>query len=141
MHRLLERFVKFLNRKTIGDPAHPLLIRYYLLSTPWFVVNIHKLLRSDEDRYLHDHPWDFWTLLLSGQYFEHLPGGTVRCLNAGDWLYRKAEHRHRVELNEPCWTLVLRRRTRREWGFWINGPGEPDGFGKWVQHTDYSNKQ
>jgi hypothetical protein len=32
-------------------------------------------------------------------------------------LYRPAEWQHRLELVRPCWTLVLRWRYRREWGF------------------------
>lgn len=32
---------------------------------------LHLFLRSDDDRALHDHPWDFWTWLLVNGYREH----------------------------------------------------------------------
>lgn len=32
---------------------------------------LHIFLRSDDDRALHDHPWDFWTFLLVNGYREH----------------------------------------------------------------------
>jgi hypothetical protein len=98
----------------------PLLTRYYLIDTRWFALYLHHLQASDEDRALHDHPWSFVTVLLSGGYYEHVRIGiaTVR-----QWrrrfsvLWRPAEWQHRLELVRPTWTLVLRLRRRREWGF------------------------
>lgn len=115
----------------------PLLTRYYLIETRWFAVYLHHLHASDEDRALHDHPWAFITFLLSGGYFEHTPWKAPemnRRLNIqtpppGDdrsvrtWrrrfsvLYRPAIWRHRLELVKPTWTLILRSRHLREWGF------------------------
>src|SRR5204863_4145770 len=33
--------------------------------------------RSDEDRELHDHPWQFWSFIILRGYIEHHPGGTI----------------------------------------------------------------
>ena len=108
-----------------------LLYRYYLLDTRWFGIYLHRLMTSDEDRALHDHPWSFVTWLIGGGYWEVIPhsrtGGNIR-----HWrrrfsvLYRPAEWAHRLELARPTWTLVCRWRTRRIWGFFL-----PDGW------TDY----
>lgn len=112
----------------------PLLTRYYLIETRWFAIYLHHLHASDEDRALHDHPWSFITILLSGGYFEHYEepclvadsyhGGWMRSTRvARRWrhrfsiLRRPALWRHRLELVRPTWTLVLRSRRLREWGF------------------------
>lgn len=106
----------------------PLLTRYYLLDTRLVAIYLHHLHASDEDRALHDHPWSFVTFLLSSGYWEWVPNDDVGEAIAmgptvGLWrrrfsvLYRPAEWRHRLQLVKPCWTLVLRWRRRREWGF------------------------
>lgn len=117
----------------------PLLTRYFLLQTRWLGVYLHHLHASDDDRAMHDHPWTFVSLLLSSGYWEHAPCRCDYCCenpNTGAidriWyrrfsiLVRPAEWRHRLELVEPCWTLVLRFRRRRLWGFWTT-----DGWLDW----------
>jgi hypothetical protein len=79
---------------------------------------IHRFLRSDDDRALHDHPWGNVSVLVRGSYIEHTPDGSfVR--NEGDVLYRRAAARHRVELidGEPVWTLFMTGPKVRDWGF------------------------
>lgn len=100
----------------------PLVTRYYLVETRAFAIYLHHLHTSDEDRALHDHPWSFVTCLLSSGYFEHTPSvqrlGTVKTWRRRfSILWRPAEWQHRLELVRPTWTLVLRFRRRREWGF------------------------
>ena len=103
----------------------PLLTRYYLILTRRVAVYLHHLHVSDEDRALHDHPWSFVTWLIGGGYYEHTPAG--RCWRRrGSVLWRPAESRHRLELTRPTWTLVVRFRRRREWGFWL-----PSGWMDW----------
>jgi hypothetical protein len=45
----------------------------FVLQTPWFEVRLHHILRSDDDRALHDHPFSFTSLLLTGGYREVRP--------------------------------------------------------------------
>jgi len=97
-------------------PAGPLLIRYFLFRADRFAVYLHRLCRSDEDRALHDHPWSFISIILTAGYIEHTPQGPRRH-RPGSVLIRPAEWQHRLELARPAWTLVLRFRRRREWGF------------------------
>lgn len=105
----------------------PLLIRYFLIRTKYIGVYLHRLCRSDEDRALHDHPWTFISLLLTEGYQEHTPSGIVY-KRPGSLLYRPAKWRHRLELTKPVWTLVIRFRRCREWGFHC-----PQGFVHWQQ--------
>jgi hypothetical protein len=109
-----------------------LLTRYFLLRTPVFAVYLHHLHVSDEDRALHDHPWSFVTFLLSSGYYEWTPVGQGVGAVVRTWrrrfsvLYRPATWQHRLELVKPTWTLVLRFRTVRDWGFIT-----PDGWLDW----------
>ena len=113
----LRRMLSGRPHQVIGDPAAPYLLRWYVVPrNPWFNVYLHKFLRDDDDRALHDHPWPWRRRGL---------------------VYRPATWRHRValpyavdehghvtpeirEANQkvPCWTLIVTGRRTREWGFW-----------------------
>jgi hypothetical protein len=126
----------------IGTKADPYLYRWYVIPrNPWLNIYLHKFLRDDEDRALHDHPWWFVSLILKGGYFEVTPTGTIE----RGWLslgFRPALWRHRVVLPRaygdnhavgrmvPAWTLVITGRKVREWGFWC-----PKGFVVWTEFT------
>jgi hypothetical protein len=109
----------------------PLLTRYYLLETRWLGVYLHQLHASDDDRALHDHPWSFVSILFHHGYWEHGDAGGDPARGVwhprGSVLWRPAEWRHRLRLAErPTWTLVLRFRRRRAWGFIT-----PQGWQDW----------
>lgn len=122
----------------------PLLIRYYLFVCQRFSIYIHFLVRSDDVRALHDHPWNFWTLILAGCYWEETPADPAcwysgwRLVRAGNFLYRPATWIHRLRMSAPCWTLVFHTRTKRSWGF-IEDSGETDFLGHpythWTLHS------
>ena len=105
-----------------------LLIRYFLLHTQAFSVFLHHLIQSDDDRALHDHPWSFVTILLSGGYWEHTTTERI-WRRRFSVLFRPAEWQHRLELERPVWTLVFKFRTRRHWGFITK-----EGWQKWNQY-------
>lgn len=108
---------------TIAGDAEPYLKRWWLIPRNRFLnVYLHRFLRSDDDRALHDHPWWNVSLLLDGRYVEHTvrAGGiNVRTQRrAGDWKARTASSAHRIELVDgPCWTLFVTGPRIREWGF------------------------
>lgn len=112
-----------------------LLTRYYILDTKWLGIYVHRFHQSDEDRANHDHPWDFVTFLFHRGYWESVgKSATAMPVYRPRWsvLYRKAEFTHRVITFEPVWTLVVRFRERRAWGFW------PEG--KWMRFTEYGRR-
>ena len=89
-----------------GDPY---LVRYTIISTRWFRLFVHKILRSDDDRDLHDHPWPFWTLILWGRYTEHVPILPVQFMDCkmitksrkfgpGSLIRHRASDCHRLDL-------------------------------------------
>lgn len=97
---------------------------------------LHRFQRSDHDE-MHDHPWPFVSLILSGGYWEVTPApgwkngiGPVRrrWYGPGRMLYRPANWIHKVEIPEgkEATTLILRGKKARSWGFWC-----PLGFTPW----------
>jgi hypothetical protein len=101
----------------------------------WFItprseagnVYLHRTLRSDDDRALHDHPWDNTSFIIAGGFTEVVPdrfGGEMRWKREpGEVIQRKATDRHRLEL-EPGYqsiSLFMTGPKVREWGFWCGG--------------------
>lgn len=131
----------------IGGQGNPYLLRWYILPrNHWLNIYLHKFVRDDDDRALHDHPWWFISWIVSGSYFEHIGNGPNDLIYRKRWsiAYRPATHKHRVELlgsilcnPQPCWTIVITGPKSRVWGFWC-----PKGFVPWhefVDHTDEGN--
>jgi len=142
----------------IGGEDRPYLLRWFI--TPWSNydrdttpasrwealtrrlpnIYLHRFLRSDDDRALHDHPWASLSVILMGAYVEHtIAAGGVHhrdLRRPGDMVARGAHAAHRVELLhdaaqlDPIWrhaeammglhpvyTLFLTGPRIRNWGF------------------------
>lgn len=105
---------------------------------------LHHILRSDDDRALHDHPWWNISIVLRGGYYEEMPlvsskdyrteveffgrGYTRKeWRGVGSIIFRRATDIHRLEVPqyplEPTWTLFITGRKTREWGFWCPRKG------------------
>ncbi len=140
----------------IGPRDNPQTLRWHLLKIGGWQLALHKWLRSDEDRALHDHRADNISFILSPQGYDEIVGWedrewsrvkqavhtvfrTTTLRRRALWLYfRKAEDPHRVVLRDsrPVWSLWLRWPARREWGFWC-----PKGWRTWqdfCNSRDYS---
>ncbi len=136
----------------IGGAERPYLLRWWLIPrNPIFNIYVHRFLRSDDDRALHDHPWLFnCSILLDGEYLEHTPRG-VFLRKAGQWKFRWGGAPHRVELVEipawdgtiapgkicaatprplACWTVFITGPRVRQWGFHC-----PRGWVHWKTFT------
>lgn len=96
----------------------------------FFNIYYHRVLRSDDDRALHDHPWWNFSIVLSGGYFEHriLEGGvhtkvwhepgTVRFRRSGDYAHRLELRGYRTSGHEiPAETIFITGPVLRRWGF------------------------
>ncbi|SKL83258.1 hypothetical protein [Mycobacteroides abscessus] len=135
-HRWLRKWLRLEPHQPIGAEGEPpYLLRWYVIPrNRWLNVYLHKFLRDDEDRALHDHPWWFVSLMLWGQYVEFTDEGRAVRSAPEPWrwfwgdqplAFRPGTWRHRVELIKvpprnpiPCWTLIITGRRRRLWGFW-----------------------
>lgn len=118
--------------KVIRDPktGEPYLLRWSWRPCRWFGFKIHRILREDFGRDLHDHPWWFASLVLRGWYDEEVParfprgllhraevGTTVRRIR---WFnFKRATGSHRiVRVARHTWTFVITgREDSRQWGF------------------------
>lgn len=112
----------------VGPPDDHQLQRWFILPrNDLRNVYLHRFLRSDEDRALHDHPWDNTSLILDGTYVEHM-SGDVRAQRCPGQVYsRLAAVAHRVELFDgPVITLFFTGPVIREWGFHC-----PQGWRHW----------
>jgi hypothetical protein len=102
--------------------------RYHLELAPDRAIRFHHILASDPGHDLHDHPWDFVSVMLDGAYTEITPSGAVR-YEAPCVITRKAEQLHRLVLEDPVWTYVVCGRVRRRWGF-----ATRDGWVPWQRY-------
>jgi hypothetical protein len=101
--------------------------RYHLFSTPWFHCWIHHIFRADEDRHLHDHPWNFFGVVLKGGYIEETEKGLCDRLpfsiNYGRHTYT---HKIAKVLSKKTVTLFFVGRETYDWGYHVDGKIVPN---------------
>lgn len=120
----------------IGTAERPYMQRWYLLPrNETFNVYYHRVLRDDDDRALHDHPWPSFSIMTKGQMREITKDGT-RTIRAGECVYRGPEFAHRLELIDgtPAETLFITGPKIRDWGFHC-----PKGWVHWEQFVATDN--
>lgn len=128
----------------IGGPASPYIRRWWVIPrNRWFNIYLHNMLRDDDDRALHDHPWPNVSIILSGGYDEHMPRFprewpwnrdlTTKWRGPGRIVLRRARAVHRLTLrdNKPSWSLFITGPVIRHWGFWC-----PNGWRFWREFVD-----
>lgn len=113
-----------------------------------WAARLHHLATPDYDRHLHDHPWDFISIVLSGGYKELRPAGIEPQFEGeeerthlvdrrvGSVVYRSCTDRHRIVSVLPdTWTLFITSPKRQWWGFYTE-------FGKvhWRDYESVHNK-
>jgi len=123
--------------------GEPYLERYYVFLRDRdrfpFNVFVHKFLKSDPTD-VHDHPWNFFTVVLRGGYWEWRPQfdaqgckitEIARWCGPGSFRRAGANTYHRIELDPgiTCWTLFVPGRKQRDWGFLVKNT--------WVQWEQY----
>lgn len=122
----------------IEQDGRPYMRRHYLLGahnkTGGSTTRFHEILESD-GLDLHDHPWDFVSIILSGSYVETTPDGDEHEYGPGSVLVRTAEQAHRLTLpGGPVWTFVVLGPPRRRWGFHTDR-----GWVHWREHLNAQN--
>ncbi|EJM20214.1 hypothetical protein PMI21_01117 [Pseudomonas sp. GM18] len=129
---------------------------------PWS-FRIHHILRPDEDRDLHDHPWNARTIILRGWYTEQrlleaddpalhqLLMKAAELRQSFDAAFQATEHidrrpgdtarlnhgeYHRIDQVSPggVFTLFITSKWRCDWGFLVNGVKVP-----WRTYTGTDN--
>jgi len=132
----------------IGEPGQPYLRRWWLLPrNPLFNIYLHQIIRSDQDRELHCHPWWNLSIILRGLYYERMPLDRKQsaeldedcCIDKlrapMDVVIRRGGDRHRLIVDgAPCWSLFITGPRYRTWGFHCR-----KGFVPWFRFVDPSN--
>lgn len=109
--------------------------RWEILRTRWGSLYLHQILQPDQDLHRHDHPWDFWGIILWGGYDELV--GTrwgeseVRKRGFLSWAKMPANGLYHkiLRLHRPTWSLVWVGPRKHHWGY-----ATPEG---WVPHDLY----
>lgn len=85
-------------------------------------IRIHKIVKEDNDRHLHDHPWNARTFILNGWYneerlngFNRRKRGDTSRLNFGEY------HRITEVCEDGVYTLFVTGKYRGTWGFLVDG--------------------
>ncbi len=151
--KLLDRIFR---REDLGHgPEGPYLRRWTLFRLFDCRLYLHRFLRSDSGRHLHNHPCDVWTLMIRGRYIETTPAtkafrplrgerlpfptpSTMKIYRAPCLRRFRAEHIHRIDLFSEnigkTWTLCLFLPKRQDWGFYLDD-------GTWVRWDQYGNQR
>jgi hypothetical protein len=118
----------------IGGSEDPYLLRWWVWPRNKFCnLYLHHMLRSDDDRALHDHPWVNVSYIVDGEYnevtfdgevsppwfFNDLPVQKRTLRKQGTFKFRLPTAAHRLELidDNSCTTLFLTGPNVRTWGF------------------------
>lgn len=114
-------------RWTIVDSEY--IKRLFVLKSPMNSICVHWINKPDPEPYDHDHPVDFFSIVLSGGYAERR-NGVIRWRRRWNFIRASAEDQHTiVEVLPNTVTLCFMGRKTRDWGF--HTPGG------WVMWKDY----
>ena len=142
------KFKKFQIRwkEKLGYEDDPYLIRWTFIIFG-FSIRIHHWIKSDDNRFFHDHSANLLSIVLKGRYWNVKPidinlSPIYKGNNNSKWFYvegifnswynffhmknsiwfSKAEDRHYLSIPKGgAWTLMLEGRPRHKWGFYVNG--------------------
>lgn len=112
--------------------------RDYVKRCSWLPsIRVHRIMRADHDRALHNHPWLARTIILKDWYFEETPrhsgnGRRSHCRETGYTGRLTPGDYHRISCVplEGVWTLFFTwGATPDGWGFLVDG--------KHVPHEEY----
>ncbi len=126
------------------------MVRGYPMPKAWmpFSIRVHHIVRPDPDRHLHDHPFNFRSIVLDGWYVEERPftqltdrealridglvedeDGTraLTTITAGSTYSAQATRWHRISRlsDGGAWSLFIMGRRINGWGFLVNGKKVP----------------
>lgn len=96
--------------------------RWQILKTPWFSIWLHGIYAADEDKHLHNHPWDFKSMVLKGSYIEETQHGfiTQKPLKFNS---RNGNSFHKIHklLTPVVYTIFFVTKQKRQWGYLVDG--------------------
>lgn len=123
----------YMHRYWLFNPYHGA----YEKRWPWLPsIRVHRIMRADQDRAMHSHPWDARTIILQGWYVEETPrpngkGRRSHCREVGHTGRLTPGSYHRISCVpwDGVWTLFFTWNQVGDWGFLVGG--------KHVPHDEY----
>lgn len=143
-----KRFKKFQIRwaEKLGYSECPYLIRWTFIFFG-YSMRIHHWIKSDDNRFFHDHSSDLLSIVLKGNYYNVMPYDNRfppvhKGISNSRWRYvegifnswynflhmnqsiwfSKAEDKHYLSIPKGgAWTLMFEGKPRHKWGFYVNG--------------------
>lgn len=135
---LLSLSLKFLKMKLIKEirskEGNLHFKRWQILKTRWFSIYLHGIYSEDKDKHLHNHPWDYTSIVLKGKYIEETPKG-INKLYPGKIVSRNGLDYHKILKlqTKSVYTLFFVSPIKRHWGYLVNG--------EWVHHEIYRERK
>lgn len=122
---------KWADIESAFHPGYVYLRRLRIFQTPWFALYLHFIYEPDLDRDPHDHPCNFWALIIRGGYREQVFMNQENLyyndIHEWDfWTLHKmpVNYAHQIkQLFGKTVTLCWFGKRQRQWGFWT-----PEGF-------------
>lgn len=113
---------------------------------PWlpFAIRVHHIKREDLDPYLHDHPFNWRTIILDGWYIEEDAYGRKHLRDQGHTKSMPIGSLHRIDRvpHRGVWTLFIVGRYvydkygRPDWGFILGDPPRKVNFRDYKSPND-----
>lgn len=117
----------FITRRIISDITgkKDYLTRWSLWLPFGLSIKIHKIVKPDDDRCEHDHPWWFVRVILFGGYKEKVNGRIYERKPWRPWYFWRIypcmpSFKHRITHlpKKVNWSLVICGKNRGKWGFY-----------------------
>ena len=104
--------------------------RWELLKTRWFSIYIHGIYAADEDKHLHNHPWDYTSITLKGKFIEETQTG-FNLMKPFKMVTRDGKDYHKIKelKSKSVYTLFIVSPIKRLWGYRVDG--------RWMPHDKY----
>ena len=133
-------FERFVVKTIVAKNGEEHFKRWAIIETRYGSLYIHKISKSDEDKDPHDHPWNFWSFVISGGYIEALNNDGLTFQGVFprfSLIKRSSKDFHKIKLldiDNPTWTIVwVGKKTHPLWGYsTANG---------WIDHISYRMKK
>lgn len=82
---------------------------------------IHKIYLPDRDEHLHNHPWDYFSLVLKGDFIEQNEHG-LKTMNIGKFVFRNGRKYHKIfATGGVVTTLFITTKRKYNWGYLVDG--------------------
>jgi hypothetical protein len=89
-----------------------------------FSIYIHKIYLPDYDEHLHNHPWNYVSIILDGGYIELDHNGNSVSRRTGSISVKSSESFHKIThlYKSPTKTIVITGpKKQHNWGYLVNG--------------------